>query len=361
MYIYYILLFIISFLGFIFFKDGTTPKRNKYFLICSFFLLFLVQSLRKYTVGVDVPTYVEGFYQIRNMPWNDCRLHDWEPLYAYLNKLIGCFTDRYSVLLSAASFIILVGCGYFIYKNSTNVFWPVFLFIVLDNFFISMYSLRQFCAIAIGINIYTVLKENTSVKNYIKAGILFLLAIMFHVTAFVCILFFAVFWAGKMSKFKLILWLLMGIFGILYFSKIVDFFLFLFPRYDLYRSRNTANFQGTSVRNIDLVYDLIKIMCIFIMWKFNHANKGHQHILKLLSLSCVAIILSFLVTKIKLVWRFTFYFDILLIVVIPLVIEKFKYHRYVAYAAVYLSGFIYLSYIMLLNGGKCVPYLTFWQ
>ena len=220
MYIYYILLFIISFLGFIFFKDGTTPKRNKYFLICSFFLLFLVQSLRKYTVGVDVPTYVEGFYQIRNMPWNDCRLHDWEPLYAYLNKLIGCFTNRYSVLLSAASFIILVGCGYFIYKNSTNVFWPVFLFIVLDNFFISMYSLRQFCAIAIGINIYTVLKENTSVKNYIKAGILFLLAIMFHVTAFVCILFFAVFWAGKMSRFKLILWLLIGIFGILYFSKI---------------------------------------------------------------------------------------------------------------------------------------------
>lgn len=361
MLIYYILLLLISFLGFIIFRNGVTNRKNRYFLICSFMLLFIVQSIRKYTVGVDIPTYIEGFYKIRELPWKNCRLHDWEPIYAYLNKLIGTITNNYSVLLSVISAIILINCGYFIYKNSQNTFWPVFLFIVLDNFFISMYSLRQFCAIAIGLNIYTVLKDELSLRNYIKAFLLFLIAMAFHATAFILILYFAVFLIGKISKSKLLLWIFVGVLGIVFFSYIVDVFLKIFPQYAFYRNKNTTNFQGASVRNIDLIYDAIKIMCICIMWKFRYTQKNNQNIFQLITLSSVAIILSFLVTRIQLVWRFTFYFDILLIVLIPMIIEKIKYHKYIAYAAIYLCGWIYMTYIMVLNGGKCVPYLTYWQ
>ena len=107
--------------------------------------------------------------------------------------------------------IILLGFGYFIYQNSSNTFWPVFLFITLDHMFVSMYSLRQYCAIAISINIYTILRKGTSVKAYIKAVTLLIIAMMFHTTAIICVLFIAVFMLGKISKNRILLFVLTGL------------------------------------------------------------------------------------------------------------------------------------------------------
>lgn len=360
MIIYYILLLVISGFGIICFWNGTTQKANKIFVIGSFFFIFILQALRKESVGVDVPTYVQAFHKIRELPWDECRLYDWEPLFAYLNKLVGTYTNSYSVFLSIVSVIILLGFGYFIYQNSSNTFWPVFLFITLDHMFVSMYSLRQYCAIAISINIYTILRKGTSVKAYIKAVTLLIIAMMFHTTAIICVLFIAVFMLGKISKNRILLFALTGLLATFFFDHAVELFLEIFPRYAYYRDSNLSIFQGAEIRNIDFIYDVVKLLSLFIMWKFNYKEDENQSILKLILLSSIAVIISLLVVKVKIVWRFTFYFDAFLILLLPKIIDKIKFHRGAAYAGLYIFGILYFSYIMLLNGGKCVPYLFFW-
>lgn len=357
---YLVLLSSILVIGAVIFRKSSSDNRKRVFLFVTMIITVLLQALRATQVGIDVPTYHYGFQQIRQLPFNDCIVFNWEPLYVYLNWIIGQLTDNFNWLLLAVSIIIVGNIWYFIYKNSNNVFLSVLLFFGLDFFFMSMYSLRQYCALAIAINIITILKNENSKKAYMKSILLLAIAIGFHTTAFVCVTYIIVFSLGAIDKKKLIIWMICGALAILFYTQILELFFVVFPKYAYYREIGSSKFSGSSIRDIDLIFDVIKIACIVIAFKQNPHTHKNQIYYRLLALSSIAIFLSFLVQKITLLWRITYYFDILLIVVIPITVGYMKNYRKSINGIIITCIYIYYIYVMFLNGGQCVPYRVFW-
>lgn len=156
------LLIYICILGYIFFKNGVSKSGNRYFVIVSFIAIFLIQSMRGLDVGADTPAYIRGYLNINSLT-SSWESQNWEKGYVLLNKIVGTITGNNPYwLLAIISAVILTGIGYFIIENTTpaqSAFWPVFFFVTLNHYLTSMVSLRQYCALAIGINIYTVLSR----------------------------------------------------------------------------------------------------------------------------------------------------------------------------------------------------------
>lgn len=355
---YLILLGVVSGSGVLFFwKD----KKIKMFLIFTAICTILMQSLRAPTVGIDTPTYYNGFQIIRSLDWANCNIYNWEVFYTGINWVIGQFTDNFNLVLLVVALIVIPNIWYFVYKNSDNVFWSIFLFFTLDYFFMCMYSVRQYCAIAIGINIFTVLRNDSSKSGYLKSAILLIIAMCFHTTAFVCVAFFVPFLLKKIDT-KTIAFLALGIVvAILLFSNIVDLLFEIFPRYAKYEIMGSEKFQGMQIRDIDLLFTLIKVMIFLIVSRFNPNKSKNQILYKLLFIVGISVGLSIMVTQITLMMRFTYYFDIFLIVLIPNVIERFKKYRSLLYLCLMTFGVSYFIYVMSINGGRCVPYNFFWQ
>lgn len=354
---YLVLLAIICAIGLLFYWNG---KSDKAFLLLSAVLIIFVQSVRAPTVGVDTPTYYNGFEIIRQLDWESCNIYGWETLYTALNWSVGQFSDSFNVLLFAVSVLIVGNVFYFIYKNSDNVFWSVFLFFTLDYFFMSMYSIRQYCAISIGINVYTVLKQKFDSKNIIKALCLLALALGFHNTAFVCVAFFIPFLLKRVDV-KTILWLAIStIVVIVCFSQIMEFLFQLFPKYAMYQSIGSEKFDGINIRGIDLLFTAFKLIALIVISRFNPDLLKNQDLYRLLFVTGISIGLSVLVTRVELMWRFTYYFDIFLTILIPNLIERFVKYRIILYFLLFVLGISYFIYIMISNGGQCVPYQTFW-
>lgn len=355
---YLVLLTIICTSGLLFYGK---KKNDKAFLLFSAILTILFQSVRAATVGVDTPVYYNGFQIIRQLDWESCNVYNWEILYAALNWIIGQFTQNFNILLLVVSVLVVGNIWYFIYKNSENVFWSVFLFFTLDYFFMSMYSIRQYCAISIGINIYTVLKQNFDRKNIIKAICLLLLALGFHNTAFVCVAFFVPFILKKVDAKTILLLAVATVLVILSFSQIMGFLFQFFPKYAMYQSLGSDKFAGAQIRNIDLIFTFFKIVSFLVVSRFNPDLEKNQELYRLLFVTAISIGLSFLVTRVELMWRFTYYFDIFLIILIPDLLQRLKRCRTIGYYLVLVFGVLYFIYIMILNGGQCVPYQTCWS
>ena len=193
------LLIYVSVLGLIVFhKKPYSKRKNIWFVVLSFAAVFFVQSLRGDSVGLDTDDYTYAFWLVKNHLYTG----SWEFLSFKLMQLTAVIFENPQVFLAVCSFIILYGVGIFIVKNtdhSDSTFWPVFLFIVLTQYFSTMNLLRQSLAMAVGCNIYTVLRRGINRRNLILSLILLIAAFMFHKSGIVCALLIIPF-LSKLTK-----------------------------------------------------------------------------------------------------------------------------------------------------------------
>ena len=183
--VHIILLIYISLCGVVVYCFGISKKTNKTFLILALLGIFLVQALRKYTIGLDSDTYYSSFWLIKNERFGRV-VGEWEPLYFYLNKFVGFFTDDAQWILVINSLIIVSGLGIFIYNNADerqSLFWHVFIFMTFHEYFTTMNLARQCIAMAFSCNVYTVLRRDKSMRGFVFSSILVLIGVFFHTSA----------------------------------------------------------------------------------------------------------------------------------------------------------------------------------
>ena len=125
------LLVYISICGVLVYAHGITNTANKRFLFLAILGIFLIEALRKYTVGLDTSAYYSSFWHIKYSTYGRV-VGSWEPLYFSMNKFVGLFTDNPQWIIALTSAIILTGLGVFIYENADehqSLFWHVFIFV----------------------------------------------------------------------------------------------------------------------------------------------------------------------------------------------------------------------------------------
>ena len=163
-------------------KFGSFSRKAYCMLIGSF--LFLISSLRHYTVGIDIERYISNFYFISNTQlWSDVIEQAKDPGYSYFVKLISYITNDHQVYLAIIGAIFAIPVSIFIYKYSDEPSFSFFALLPFSLFYFSMTGLRQTIAISILLFAYKYIKEKKLINFLAIVGI----ASLFHISALVFI------------------------------------------------------------------------------------------------------------------------------------------------------------------------------
>lgn len=359
-------------------SEGVLIRRNSTFVKISCFLMFLVGALRGWSVGLDTENYCRYFIEIRNYVLGSTGSSYWYNRWAdengyawlFLNRIVGYLTDNPQWLLAAAALIIDAGVGYFIIKNledRESAFWPVFFFVCLSYLYpSSMNLLRQFCAIAIGSNIYTVLKgDDTKKKKIIKSIILLIVSTLFHQTA---LLYIVVIIAGLFKritpKFILISIVVMGIVVVL-FNRVLGLMLSIFPSYNVYLGYASNYFESLGFTHYNMLMTLLLLICAILTCTLDSKNEHNQQLYILALFSVIAAMFTLLTTQTNLATRTGYYFDIFIILLIPKLVNRvdvLRKSKTIVYMFLFVAGWAFFIYELNTSGARgTVPYLFYWQ
>ena len=358
------LLIYVSLCGVFVYTGGKTKETNKRFLILALLGVFLLEALRKYTVGADTNNYYFAFWRIK---FNTYRrvVAGWEPLYFYMNKCVGMFTNDPQWIIVLSSLIITCGLGIFIYENVDErqpLFWQIFIFITFHQYFCTMNLLRQCIAMAISCNVYTILRKGKSKKDIIRSILLIIIARYFHTSGLVAILFFVPFFI-EMDKKKFFFGLIGVIILFFAYPFLFRIFLRLFPRYNMYNRYYESGGGSNSYLLFGAIDFFMALLCILYIDPTDPDNKECYRLLYFVLLSLAMLLIQI---RNPLMTRLGYYFQWFIILFIPEVIRRWTKSaasRFMIKYVLYLGGWLFFIYSMNVGfvGRSCVPYLFFWQ
>ena len=358
--VHIVLLVYISFVGAVIYERRPyKDQMNKVFLSLSFFAIWLIEGLRGRSVGLDTNHYAIAFRRasIGYFP------ERWEFFFYLLIKILTKISKDPQILFLVSSFLILTGIWVFIYNNTedeSSAFWPIFLFIVLTQYFSTMNLVRQSLAMAVGCNVYTVLKKDQSKKGFLKSAILVVIATLFHTSGLVCVLFMLPFLL-KINR-KTITVGTAVIFGLLYlFPYVLRAFLWVFPRYLRYIGGKWDTAGTSGVYNLIGLFEfLIIVICMVYLDPDKEDNKEIYRLIFIILFSLASILMQ---RRISLARRLGYYFELFLILLIPEFTSKWKAKiRTVIKIGVYILGWAYFIYQMTVSNARgCVPYYFYWH
>lgn len=332
---------------------------NKRFLLLSFFVIWLIQSLRGESVGLDTDQYTLAFLRARHA-LSPVR---WEFLFSQLMNILSKSFENPQILFVISSLLILSGIFVFIYYNvddSKSAFWAIFLFIVLTQYFSTMNLIRQSLAMAIGCNVYTVLKKDQSRIGFVKSAALITVATLFHASGIICILLILPFVITVNRKTIAIGTIATT--GILYvFPYLISVFLMILPRYSRY-IRGRLNTAGTS--GVYYLFGAIELLIIvFSLIYLDPEKEENKEVYRLSFVILFSLALILMQRRISLAMRLGYYFELFLILIIPEFIQRWNVRlRVPIKMGVYLLGWLYFIYQMTVSNARgCVPYVFFWQ
>lgn len=322
-------------------------------------LLFIVSAFR-YNVGQDYEHWTDVYNWIMNGEKGGNYV---EIGYRYLNKLIQLipFSNAYVLFFITSAFIIY-GFGYVIFKDVEKKYWflAVFMFIGSGIFFASLNLVRQYIAVVIVAFGIISLKKN----KYICFIASVILAALFHTSAlimFAFLPFYLIFRNQKYSKVLIVIYVLSLIFMVVDLRQIIGYFKFLIPerwvwylQSDFLTERNFSAITKQLVPNLLLIFVLIKRKQVIEMNKENDI-----YILMLF----IDVIITNCFYGVLVLLRLSYFFDISLIFIVPIIFELLKNYNKKIENLGKLSIFGYyilltVVTIFIMNGHGVMPYQT---
>ena len=329
-------------------------------------ILFFVIAFRSYNVGLDTKVYAHYFELMKGRPRYAAVL-GWEPLYMAVNWL-GTKIGGFQLVLIICALITCVGFSYFAYKNTddqTSIFWYFFFFITFNLYFNSMHLIRQMCAVAIGINVYTVFRNGLCVKTYVKAAVLIILGSCFHISALMCVVMALPFMIKNLNRRK-ILWLVaLALVGIALISVGQEIVLKLVPRFTKYMSDDRLSEGHAGF--LSYVMIVLKIVMIAFSLKLDSRKPENKELYRLTFMIVISTAFYIMQFRTQFALRLGYFFEAFMPLYIPAFVRKLKDRssRLLAYFFLFLFGLAYFTYMIAFGTIKsnrgCVPYTFFWQ
>ena len=328
----------------------------KEWLTVSCVILSLVEGLRSYTVGTDTVSYVAYF-------WGEKTL-DFEKGFELFTKAIRLFTDNATIYLLCIAFMINGLVIRAIYKMSKDAAVSLFAYITLYYYFNSFNGLRQYIAVALVMTTYTFLRE----KKYLKAILTLAVAVQFHKSSVIGILLFPTYVIGakhdtsdrrlatSLSKISLSeplrrikrLMIFIGVFILFFvsFDLAIRMITIVFPQYRYYLYSDYGT--GSTAIQQKIIYSAILIVYLLF-------SEEEEWLMPM----AYTVSMAFLMSRIKIMGRFLWYFDIFSIFAIAEVWHSnyiSKDTLLIVRICIGLACFAFMVYYLFSRVMRVVPY-----
>lgn len=313
------LIFFISIL-YLFLCSKKGDKNKILFLRIVFLFLFIFCASREMTMGNDTPMYIKLYNNISISKFNFLSVNTYfENGYVIFNILLSYISDSSRFFLVVTSGIINFFCYKFIKKYSNDYFLSVIMYIEFLFFYTSMAMLRQFiafCVIIIGF-------KYLNGKKPLSFLLFIIIASFFHSSAWLALAYYPIYYL-KYSKRNVFILIIIFLISFYFLPSIVNLFYGFIGRVNYYSSR----FDSTSFGNF-IYFIMFFIMYLFILYecrKQKNIGDLQNNSLYLYSL-LFATLINLLGIKLDVMSRAAFYFNILSIIAVPNVIQRFEKNK----------------------------------
>ncbi len=319
------------------------------FFYLSFAILVLFSGLR-FDVGVDFISYSQMFVDFRN----ETAPFLFEPANMFIINMVNMLNIDYQAIFFIYSLLIMSGVFYFIKNLSPSKEVSILLFVTIGIFYFSTFNgIRQWAAISIMLIAIVKLIE----AKHIQFVLFIILASLFHLSAI--ILFVLVFFKFRFKFLYLI---------VILFSSLLATELLLFiinnSQYAMYLNEVKFDQKGNPL--LLLIYISILIYIPWFLGYFSRKITLNTHEIVLLNMNLMSILILMLGYQLNIdflsLMRVNMYFQIQLIVLIPMMMNKVQNHKInfmLMYLAVVFLFFYYFNTVY--NNGvyyNLVPYQT---
>lgn len=358
-----LLLFISAVALFIFRRRSLySYQRNRYFVIIAFSAIWLVQALRSWQVGWDSDVYYSVFIN----HGTGTILNDWEFLYVLLMDVVHLFTESPVVLMGIVAAIINFGIGYFVLKNTPDdgsAFWPTFFYVTMSLYFSSMNLWRQFLAIAVGVNIYTVLSRSRSVRAWITSALLVAIAGNFHTAGYILALLAVPFIPKTLNKASIRIMMPISIIAATGITFLMNLLTSIIPKFRRYLT--SVRWQSSISSGYYYLLTAIFALVVLAFYFFSNHIQMDQSDYRLMLIALMAIPLFIMTREVRIVMRIAYGFEFFAVLIIPAFMNKLiidTKNRFVIKFVFFAVFWAYFIYNMTVGSARgCVPYTFFWQ
>ena len=363
-------------------------KSKKRFLFFSFGLLILVAALRSVNIGTDLAAhYAKRYVQIASYSWSQvpefAAMSTYELGYCYLTKFLSTICPHVQFYIAVTSLFTYGVTARFIYKNSCDVKMSTYIFVMTCTYYNYMNIVRQAIAISIILLGYEFLKKQTDkVKNYIIYALFVLLASTIHSSAILCLLLI-LFKELKFKRKDIFIGAVCTVIFYLLYQQIFGYVLNLFGLSAEYAGYLTKEAESVGHINRQSIYMLLTIAlafmigCITLVLQrrspvMDSTDKTNREYLLsnnesfLLYTGLLATVCRFMVFRINIINRYSYYFVPFVLLLYPMAIYNYKLKsnkkivKWFVYA-VLIVYFVWMTIAYEASFHSTVPYEFFWQ
>jgi hypothetical protein len=325
-------------------------KKKVVYLTISFFVLLFFSGFR-YDVGVDWDAYYKYFGEDFFAMMERYHTKEMEPLNILLKKLLIVYEmDDGSYWIWTMAVITLFFTFIGIYCLSNNCILSVVLYVCMGFFFFTLNGVRQHCAVSISFFSLFFIQN----RRFLPFLVLNLIAIGFHYTAF--LIFPLYFIANRIysKRFYLIL-ILISVPLSFVISFVFAKIMLLFSFYQIYADSQYAMSNNNLLSYLRLFFPLFLFSIIYA--KYNKLVLDKKYAV-LFNLGMTSFVFTILFPGILLANRINVYFQLSLIILIPLiasVLPRYISRLFVVFCIVYN---LLVCYVILFSRPdvKIVPY-----
>ncbi len=288
------------------------PSKAKkiFFVIVAFTQLLLVMALRN-QIGFDYNMYAIGFNQMRDEGFTSLTYKDWEIGFVVMTKLLGLFLPNYIWYIAFLSIIAVIPAAVFIGRHSEMPWLSTILYINVFLYFMEMNFLRQMIAVSLVMLSWEFIKRN----KFIGFAVSIALASVFHQTVlFLLPVYLLIKMQPKMKELIVygyfILWFYMSSEG---FINIITTF--------YHEEYTDTEFLTDGLSFVYAIFPLVITVISFLLVKVGTVNITSEN-KYLINLSLICTIFMVAMSKHAIFERFSYYFLIFLILLVPVIYKS---------------------------------------
>lgn len=333
------------------------------FAIAAITYLAILAAFRGDMIGKDTADYVNVFERLveTDSVFSYMGEHSMEKGYVLFCYLLTRLTVKPQILLFTCAVIEFAVVGRFFIKYSRYPSYSVYLFftLLLFDFFLS--GMRQSMAMVLILLAWEAIIE----KKQVKALIWTLVAATFHNSVLICI---PVYFLLRIKSRKKFLYVLYGgaAAAFLIFGPILQLALKLFPKYSYYLGESDfASAPKLSIVMYILVTAVVMVVCEFAEERKTVKPRTERDELEFRAVSMIPAI-CLVAFQAPVLTRFIYYFQMILCVYMPNMIQKRKTRRVrvVIFTAAAVGFALYALVVHLMRTPEwytTYPYQFFFQ
>lgn len=358
------MIFFIILLGLLYSSDiikKTYDKRRKQYIIIIVIMLILQSGLRNWYVGADTYQYYTIFEDVKFSSFKDIitrimNIEGKDQGYYLFQKIFQIFITDYQLYLIFVALIFMSALGHFIYKNTTHIRHVIVAFVLYMALFYGFFSItgiRQTLATAFLLFSFEFIKK----KKIIYFSFFVALSVLMHISS---IIFFPLYFIANSKNQR---------------ALYIAFFV-LFPIVFLFRNETTIFFitstESTQERFEIYLEDtttkgslILTVAHVFIAFWGLRSIKKTVSIYPFTKIMFSTFAVGFLFYPLQWVntnaGRVSLYFDVILMVWIPFLMDSIVIGKSKLREALYIFSILIFIILTIFSIVQDSEYKFFWQ